>query len=268
LTALSPFSAKNSLGQNFLVDPNLARKLVDALQLQPEEPVLEIGPGLGALTTLLIEQSNRVTAVEIDGRLIPFLQERFSDRLELVNTDILSFDLAALAEKHKNKVAVLGNLPYYASSPILFYLLDNQASISRAVITLQSEVVDRCCAKVGTKDYGILTIRLALAAPPKRLFTISPNAFRPQPKVKSAVMSLDFGQIAPMPAELQINLAKVVRAAFGQRRKIVRNALSAVFGADLTDHLLQAVGISPQTRAEQILPEGYLELARSMINEH
>ncbi len=263
MTTLPPVPPKQSLGQNFLVDRNIARKLVSALDPRPDEPVLEIGPGGGALTEILVEQGARVIAVEIDERLIPGLRENFGDRIELIHADILSANLTAVAQLHGGKLVVLGNLPYYSSSPILFHLIAHRAALGRCVLTLQREVVDRCCARPSTKDYGSLTVQLMLTAAPRRLFTISPQVFRPRPKVESAVLALDFSPSdMPQPTSWP-TLEQVVRAAFNQRRKTLRNALAARFGQEVTDRMLTEAGIAPQTRAENVPPEGFVALAEA-----
>lgn len=253
--------AKQSLGQNFLVDANLARKMVAALKAAPGEPVLEIGPGTGALTRFLLEVCETLTAVEIDQRLVPGLREQFGDRLELIHADILNVDLTTLSETKGARLVVLGNLPYYASSPILFHLIKHRAAIDRAVVTLQQEVVERCAAKPGTKVYGSLTVQIALAAQVKKLFTLSPHAFRPRPKVASAVMLLDFTRPAPLAPKSAAMLEKVLRAAFGQRRKQIHNSLAAAFGTETAARMLAAAGIDPRARAETLSPETFVHLA-------
>jgi 16S rRNA (adenine1518-N6/adenine1519-N6)-dimethyltransferase len=264
MTPLPPVPPKHSLGQNFLIDPNIARKLVGALDPQPDETVLEIGPGVGALTAVLLERATRVIAVEIDGRLIPGLRERFGEQLDLLHADILAVDLTELATRAGGRLALLSCLPYYASSPILFHLLKHRAALSRAVLTLQREVADRCCAKPGTKDYGGVSVQLALAASPRRLFTISPHVFRPRPKVESAALLLDFTRPHPAQPRSWDALEQVLRAAFGQRRKTLRNALSAKFDFEKTDEMLAAAGVNPKTRAEDVPPEGFVALAESV----
>lgn len=264
MSVIPPAPPKKSLGQNWLLDPNIARKLLDALAPTAEETVLEIGPGGGALTEPLCARTGRVIAVEIDGRLIDHLQEKFGERIELIHADIIEVDLSELAARRGGKMAVLSNLPYFASSPILFHLLAHRASLSRAVLTLQREVVNRCCAGPGGKEYGSLSVQLALAAKVKKLFTISPNVFRPRPKVDSAAMLLDF--TAPHPRQPQDTalLKRVVRAAFGQRRKTLRNALAAKLGAETTTYLLSSLAASPTVRAEQLSVDQFVDLADAL----
>jgi 16S rRNA (adenine1518-N6/adenine1519-N6)-dimethyltransferase len=253
--------AKKSLGQNFLVDPNLAVKLVQALAAPPAEPVLEIGPGTGALTEHLLAPGRTLIAVEIDGRLIPELRSRFGEQVRLMHADILEVDLTALAREHGQRLAVIGNLPYYASSPILFHLLAHRAAISHAVLVLQSEVVDRVCATPGGKEYGSLTVQLALYAARQRLFKLPAAVFRPRPQIDSTAMLLDFTQpLAIQPRDAHA-LEVILRAAFGQRRKTLRNAIGAVLGVSLAEQVLHAAGIDVQQRAEQLAPEDFVRLA-------
>lgn len=253
--------AKQSLGQNFLIDPNLAAKIVRALPDDPTQTVLEIGPGTGALTDILVEAGRRVIAVEIDQRLIPLLHERFGDRVEVIHADVLDVDLTKLAAETPGRLAVLGNLPYYASSPILFHLLAHRRALGPAVLTLQDEVVRRCCAGPGTKDYGSVSVWLALFASPRRLFALPSQVFRPRPKVASAAFGLDFANpVATLPQD-EAHFEKVLRAAFGQRRKTLRNSLSGKLGTALTDAILDATRIDGKRRAEQLAPGEFVALA-------
>ncbi|NLH48163.1 MAG: ribosomal RNA small subunit methyltransferase A [Myxococcales bacterium] len=255
--------AKQSLGQNFLADPNLARKLVEALDPQPGETVLEIGPGTGSLTAPLLESADRLIAVEIDDRLVDYLRERFGDRLDVRHLDILQLDLTALA-RETGPLAVLGNLPYYASSPILFHLLAHRRALSRAVVTLQTELAARCHAKPGTKDYGSLTIHLALYAAPQKLFNLPAHVFRPRPKVTSTALRFDFRRPAPVVPRSDLSLERVVRGAFGQRRKTLHNSLSAAFGRPLADELLARAAIDGRLRAEALAPADFVRLADAL----
>ncbi|HPM77189.1 MAG TPA: 16S rRNA (adenine(1518)-N(6)/adenine(1519)-N(6))-dimethyltransferase RsmA [bacterium] len=264
MTAQPPVEAKKSLGQNWLTDQNIARKLLDALAPVAGETVLEIGPGGGALTQPLLARTDKVIAVEIDGRLLDHLRETFSERIELIHADILDIDLTELAARCGGSLVVLGNLPYYASSPILFHLLSHRTALSRAVLTLQKEVVERCIAGPGTKDYGSLAVQLTLAAKVKRLFTISPNVFRPRPGVESAAMLVDFTAPHPRQPRDPALLEKVVRAAFGRRRKTLRNALAAELGEDTAAYLLEALAENPMIRAEQLSVEQFVDLADAL----
>jgi 16S rRNA (adenine1518-N6/adenine1519-N6)-dimethyltransferase len=261
VSGFSPAPPKRSLGQNFLIDPNMAHKLVDALRLSPGDAVLEIGPGAGALTEPLLEQTDNVVAIEIDDRLIGHLGGKFGDRLELIHNDVLKVDLTALAETRGGRLHVLGNLPYNASSPILFHLLAHRRVLGRAVLTLQLEVVDRCVAGPGGKDYGSVAVQLGLFAAPRKLFSLPPQVFRPQPKVTSAALRLDFTRPVEVLPQDAGRLETVVRAAFGKRRKTLRNSLSAGLGKETALALLEATGIDGGRRAETLRPGEFVSLA-------
>jgi 16S rRNA (adenine1518-N6/adenine1519-N6)-dimethyltransferase len=256
--------AKQSLGQNFLVDPNLVEKLLDALAPGPAEPVLEIGAGTGAITEPLLRRSSNVCVVEIDQRLLPLLRERIGDRATVLHANILEVNLTTLAQERGGRLAVTGNLPYYLSSPILFHLIAHRQALSRAVVTLQDEVAARACAGPGSKDYGSLSIQLSLFAPPRRLFTLARGAFRPQPKITSAAVLLDFAHPAADAPEDASSLERVLRAAFGQRRKMLRNALASSLGAAAVDRVLAVAELDGRVRAEQLAPADFVRLTDAL----
>ncbi|HLA63249.1 MAG TPA: 16S rRNA (adenine(1518)-N(6)/adenine(1519)-N(6))-dimethyltransferase RsmA, partial [Rhodothermales bacterium] len=223
---------KKRLGQHFLADPNVIRKIANALEAPPGAPVVEIGPGEGALTGPLLAHYPGLTALEVDDEAIAHLHARFP-ALDVRRGDVLNADWPALATEKGGKLWVLGNLPYYITSPILFALRDARAHLARAVVMIQREVAERIVAPPGSKTYGILSVQLQLLARPKLLFHVSRHVFVPKPDVESAVLALDFGD-APLDGMQEGGavdseaLRRVVRAAFGQRRKALRNSLSAV----------------------------------------
>ncbi|MDP8223662.1 MAG: 16S rRNA (adenine(1518)-N(6)/adenine(1519)-N(6))-dimethyltransferase RsmA [Candidatus Lernaella stagnicola] len=255
---------KKSLGQNFLIDKNLAAKIVRALPVVPGDTVLEIGPGTGALTEHLADLVPSLVAVEIDARLLPGLQERFGDRVQFVHDDILHVDLTKLAKTRGGRLQVIGNLPYYSSSPILFHLLAHREHVHHAVLTLQEEVVARCCAGPGTKSYGTLSVQLALFAKPRKLFALPPHVFRPAPKVRSAVLALDFQSPETSLPRRYDDFETVLRAAFAQRRKTVRNSLSSRLGAETAVAILAAADIDGGARAESLMPTRFTALADAL----
>jgi 16S rRNA (adenine1518-N6/adenine1519-N6)-dimethyltransferase len=222
---------RRRFSQNFLVDPNYAGRIVQAIDPQPGDTVVEIGPGQGALTERLIERAGRVVAIEIDRDLARELRARFSaDRLMLHEGDALEFDFSALGDD----LRVVGNLPYNISSPLLFHLLDFAPGLRDVTVMLQREVVDRMTAKPATPDYGRLTVMLQSQFKISRLFNVPPGAFRPAPKVESAVVHLaPLRATAPPIADREL-FARVVKAAFGQRRKTLRNAVSALADAPVS----------------------------------
>jgi 16S rRNA (adenine1518-N6/adenine1519-N6)-dimethyltransferase len=252
------FRPRKHLGQHFLVDPNTGRKIVGALQAAPDQPVLEIGPGTGALTGLLDERFATVSAVEIDPRAAELLRSRFP-AVHVIEGDVLAVDYKGLAGGADAQLHVIGNLPYNITSQILFSLIEARRWVDEAVVMMQYEVARRIVAEPGTREYGILSVALRLACRADFLFAVSRNVFRPKPDVRSAVVRLDFvsGVLEvddPDPAWTR----RVVRTAFNQRRKTLRNSLSL-----LANEAGRSVPDSyAGQRAEQLAPEDFVRLAR------
>jgi 16S rRNA (adenine1518-N6/adenine1519-N6)-dimethyltransferase len=265
--------ARKRFGQHFL-EPAWVVKVVDAVAPRPTDRMLEIGPGRAALTEPLAARVERLVAVEVDRHLAARLTARQIPNLTVVTSDVLDVDLGALAERElhagpDSKVRVVGNLPYNISSPILFRLLDAAAltkAFEDATLMLQKEVADRLVAEPGTGDYGVLTILTALGAEVRRLLTLPPGAFRPMPKVHSAVVRLTF-----RPSPVQVHDAKVlvdmVRSVFTQRRKTLSNALNNFAtsrGRDAKE-ALRAAGIDPSRRPETLQLVEFARLADVML---
>ncbi|TCS72617.1 dimethyladenosine transferase [Sulfuritortus calidifontis] len=236
---------RKALGQNFLHDPGVLAKIVAAIAPQPDDHMVEIGPGLGALTRPLLERLKHLDVVEFDRDLVARLRTGFPpDRLTVHEGDALKFDFASLGDN----LRVVGNLPYNISSPLLFHLTEYAERIRDMHFMLQKEVVDRMAAQPDTPDYGRLSVMLQARFRVAKLFTVPPGAFRPPPKVDSAVVRL-----APLPPEAipyrdAKAFAEVVARAFGQRRKTLRNTLKGLIGAEQ----LQAIGIDPGRRGETL----------------
>jgi 16S rRNA (adenine1518-N6/adenine1519-N6)-dimethyltransferase len=245
---------RRRFGQNFLADPHYARRIVDAIDPASGDELVEIGPGLAALTAALIERAGRVTAIEIDRDLAARLRERFpADRLTLHEADALAFDFAALGDA----LRVVGNLPYNISSPLLFHLASYETHVRDIHVMLQREVVARMTAAPGTPDYGRLTVMLQARFHVTRLFTVPAGAFRPPPKVESAVARLvPLGPSRPPIADEAL-FARIVAAAFGQRRKTLRNALAAI----VDEATLRAARIDPGARGETLSVDDFVGLA-------
>lgn len=251
--------ARKRFGQHFLHDPGVIARIVAAIDPRPGERIVEIGPGLGALTGPLLERSGRVEVVEIDRDVIPELERRTAGRGELVihNMDVLETDFRALRGTGA-PLRVCGNLPYNISTPLLFHLLAAGDAVQDMHFMLQKEVVERMAAVPGSKVYGRLSVMLQLACTVEPLLDVPPEAFRPPPKVDSAVVRLLPRPPGERPLAEQATIARLVRAAFGQRRKTLSNALDGV--ATIAE--MQAAGIDPRTRAEQVAPQAYVDLAR------
>ena len=249
--------ARKRFGQHFLADRHYIERIVNALDLRPEDKVVEIGPGLGALTRPLSERVRHLTVIEIDRDLAAKLvAELPADRLTLHNADALEFDFASLGKD----LRVVGNLPYYISTPLLFHLSQYDAHIRDVTVMLQREVVDRMVASPSTADYGRLSITLQVRFRIERLFTVPPGAFRPAPKVESAVARLTpLRGERPRLADEHL-FASVVAAAFGQRRKTLRNALRPL----ASEAELERVGIAPGARGETLAVADFVRLANSL----
>ena len=223
---------KKRLGQHFLVDQNVIGKIVDAVAAPTESKVVEIGPGMGALTGLLSRRYPSLTAVELDDEAVDYLREQFPS-LDIVHKDVLKVDWSAIAGHPTDRpstdtgVYVVGNLPYYITSPILFGLLDARRHVSRAVLMMQKEVAERVVAEPGSKAYGILSVQTQLLSRPQMLFSVSRHAFRPKPDVESAVIVLDFDTTGELGFDIK-QMRRVVRTAFGQRRKMLRKSLAGL----------------------------------------
>ena len=249
--------AKKHLGQNFLQDPGVIAKIVLAIDPQPGDRIVEIGPGQGALTLPLLDRHGALAAIEFDRDLLVPLAAaaRSHGTLTLLNANVLDVDFSALAGDAQ--IRLVGNLPYNLSSPILFHALDHAAAIRDMHFMLQKEVVERMAAAPGSKVYGRLSVMLQAYCAVTPLFNVPPGAFRPAPKVDSAVVRLVPRVAADVGIDDPAGFSQVVRAAFGQRRKTLRNALSGV--AD--GAMLEAAGLRADARAEQLSVADFIRLA-------
>jgi len=250
--------ARKRFGQNFLVSPGIVRRIVEAIAPRPGDLVVEIGPGLGALTAPLLERVERLHVVEIDRDLIARLKDAWPpERLAVHEGDALEFDFAALGER----LRIVGNLPYNISTPLLFHLAGYAARVHDMHFMLQKEVVDRMAADPGSGDYGRLSVMLQYRFDIERLFVVPPGAFNPPPKVDSAIVRLvpkkaGEGEMAKDEALF----AHVVTAAFSQRRKMLRNTLREI----ISEERLAALGVKPTARAEELSVADYVRLANAL----
>lgn len=263
-------SLKKSLGQHFLVDERVLDRIIDAAELDGSTGVLEIGPGMGALTERLADRAGWVLAVEIDGRLIPILRKLFVDRprVTVVHGDALQVDLKALMDRHlgsAERFSVVANLPYYATSPILMRLLEERLPLDRIVVMIQKEVAERIMAEPGTKEYGSLSVAVRYFAEVFRVCGVPRNCFVPRPQVDSAVIGLRIRREPLVSVRNEPLFFRMVRAAFSQRRKTLANALSSsLFGgkrkAEL-ENLLKEIGIDPNRRGETLTLEEFAQVS-------
>lgn len=266
---MSPEGRRRRLGQHFLRHPGAIARIVAAAELTRADTVVEVGAGTGILTVALAAQAGRVLAVEIDRHLIPRLRERLAEHqltnVEIVEQDILAFDLEAAAKKF-GPLKVVGNLPYQISSPVVFRLLELKRLIPLAVLMFQREVADRINAPPGGKDYGILSVLVQQVANVARVMDLEPKHFQPPPKVRSAVLKLTFPAEPLQPVRDEAVFARVVKAAFGQRRKTLHNALRALgLPPETLSEVLSAVGIDPGLRAERLSVAQFAALADALV---
>ena len=245
---------RKRFSQNFLVNLKAAKRIVDYLELKPDEKVLEIGPGKGVLTQFLLEKAKRVYGVEVDRSLFKYLVEEFKDKenLEVINQDILEFNLYKIVDKGE-RLKVIGNIPYQITTPIFEYLIQNREFIDFAILTVQKEVAKRICAKPGTPDWSPLSIGIQLFSNPEILFTLKPNSFFPAPKVDSAVIRVKFLLKPKVEVEF-LFFADLVKAVFSQRRKTLLNSLSKSLdlNKDELQTILKDAEIDSQRRGETL----------------
>ncbi len=258
--------AKKRLSQHFLTDPHALRDIVAAAQLTPDAHVLEIGPGLGALTAELCRRAARVLAVEIDPDLCAFLRERFAglENLELLQGDFLKLDLPALLSPPRAPWFVVADIPYALTTPIINRLLDARERLRRIVLMVQEEVAQRMVAAPGSKTYGALSVRCQYAAEVTIVRSVSPNCFYPPPAVRSAIVVLVPRAHEP-PASDELFLQRLVQAAFGERRKMAAKAIASRLDPPLPRALVERAfaqaGVDPAARAEQISVAQWVALA-------
>ncbi len=249
---------KKRYGQHFLHQTDIVRRIIAAINPQPGDTVLEIGPGEGVLTLPLLERCATLTVIELDTDLIEPLRRRAHGHglLKIIHGDVLQTDLGKLAAGRP--LRIVGNLPYYISSPILFHSLRYTACIQDMHFMLQREVVERMAASPGGKEYGRLSVMLQLVCRVEPLFQVPANAFRPPPKVESAMVRLIPERASGLDGVDLARLEHIVRAGFSQRRKILANALRGLLDAEA----IRALGLRPEARAETLSPAEFIRLAK------
>ncbi|MCR4709521.1 MAG: 16S rRNA (adenine(1518)-N(6)/adenine(1519)-N(6))-dimethyltransferase RsmA [Clostridiales bacterium] len=261
------FRFSKSLGQNFLTDKNIIDQILEGSGITGDDLVIEIGPGIGVITREAAQVAHKVIAIEIDTNLIPILNWTLGDleNVEIVNQDVLKTQLNDLIAKESfpGVVRVVGNLPYYITTPIIMKLLEDQVPAASITVMMQKEVADRLTAKPGTKDFGAISLMVEYFAEAKEIVKVPRTVFVPQPKVDSTVLRLDIRDEKPVKVEDEEFLFKVIKAGFGQRRKTLSNALSVLKGYDKATILrcLEEAGIDPVRRGETLSLEEYARLS-------
>jgi 16S rRNA (adenine1518-N6/adenine1519-N6)-dimethyltransferase len=251
------YRTKKRFGQHFLHDSSVVQKMIYALYPKPDEKIIEIGPGLGALTFPLLQTIETLTVVEIDRDVIQHLRNKGGEQLNIHNVDALRFDFSQLQDNASQPLRIVGNLPYNISTPLLFHLLKFRELISDMHFMLQKEVVDRLVAVPGNKNYGRLSIMAQYYCQTEYLFYVSPASFNPPPKVDSAVLRITPWKELPYIARDPQRLSQIVVEAFSKRRKTLRNSLRKYISLEQ----IQSIGIDPQLRAEQLSVEDFVNLS-------
>lgn len=261
------FNYKKRLGQNFIFDRSLLKRIVDAAEIKPGDQVVEIGPGAGTLTKELAESGAEVIAIEIDKSLLPVLQEVLKGQnVHIVQGDILKLDLNELIKEYnfREPYKIVANLPYYITTPVIMNLLEKQYNVEQIVIMVQLEVAERLVAEPGGKDYGAITLPVRYYTEPQILFKVSGKMFTPSPAVESAVLSLKKRKKPPVDVYNPDLMFKLIKGAFGQRRKTLLNALSSVtppLSREEIVGVLETAGINKERRGETLSLAEYAKLA-------
>ena len=256
---------KKSLGQNFLIDKNIQNKIIRACRLSKEDIVLEIGSGKGDLTKQLAQSVKKVYALEIDQRLYPLLQQAIGghDNCQIIKSDILKFNISKFLQDNQvgQKIKVIGNIPYYISSPIIQQLISYRQAINIAFITVQKEFGRRAQAVPGSKEYGSFSCFVQYHCACDILFEIKRNSFKPAPNVDSCFLSLEFRSRPLVSVRDEESLFKLIRTAFNQRRKTLRNSLDGLVPLEELESFLQKAGIDKNVRPEDLSLEQFANLS-------
>ena len=260
------FRLSKSLGQNFLTDKNIIDKIIDATEITDEDLVIEIGPGIGVLTYEAAQKAGKVTAIEIDKNLIPILKDNLSDfdNIEIVNQDVLKTDLNSMIDESGCKKAkIIGNLPYYITTPIIMAILERRVHADSITFMMQKEVADRIKSKPGSKVYGALSVAVQYYCTVQTVAVVPKEVFYPVPKVDSAVLRLDLRKDKPVELIDEKMFFRCIKAGFGQRRKTLSNSLMGIGDVtkDEVKECLSSVGIDEKRRAETLSLDEFANLA-------
>lgn len=266
-----------SLGQNFITDRNILEKIIEGAGVEDGDMVIEIGPGIGVLTAELAQRASFVTAVEIDGRLIPILEETLAeyDNIRIVNQDILKTDLSQIIEESRQagrftgKVHIIGNLPYYITTPIIMKLLEEQVPADSITVMMQKEVADRIKSAPGSKTYGAISVAVQYYCRVIKVTDVPKEAFVPRPKVESTVLNLEPLDAKAIELKDEKAFMRCIKAGFAQRRKTLLNSLASAGGMDKdkVKMILASAGIDPGRRAETLTVEEFGRIANEAADE-
>lgn len=261
------FEFSKNLGQNFLINPSVCPKIAEMGNAKSGFGIIEIGTGVGVLTTELAKRADKVVAIEIDKRLLPILDDTLSefDNVKIINADVMEIDLSKIIEEEFEglDVAVCANLPYYLTSPIIMMLMESRLRIKSITVMVQKEAGTRLCAKMGTRDMGAVTVAVNYFSNPKILFNVSRGSFMPAPNVDSCVVRFDIKDETPEGVCDEKLFFKVARGAFSQRRKTLANSVSSALSIEKQTVIkaIEQAGLSISVRPEQLSMEELIEFA-------
>ena len=269
------FDFQKKFGQNFLIDERVLEKIISAAEVNKDDFVLEIGPGIGTMTQYLAENAREVMAVEIDKNLIPILSDTLSayDNVSILNADILKVDIAKIVEEKNGgkPVKVVANLPYYITTPIIMGLFESHVPIDSITVMVQKEVADRMQVGPGTKDYGALSLAVQYYAKPEIVANVPPNCFMPRPKVGSAVIKLTRYEKPPVEVHDERLMFRLIRASFNQRRKTlvngIKNSGDFSLGKEEIEKIFEKCGLPLNIRGEALTLEQFAMLANCIYEE-
>ncbi len=266
-------SANKKLGQNFLIDDNIINEIINAAKIEKDDLIIEIGPGLGTLTSKLLEKAGKVVAIELDDRMINILNERFKlyNNFELLNSDILKVDLHKIINDNNefNKVKIVANLPYYITTPIIMKLLEDRLNANSITVMVQKEVADRITAKPGEKLSGAITYSVNYYADAEKVVLVNRNCFIPAPSVDSEVIKLNIREKPSVEVENEKIFFRLIKSSFMQRRKTLLNSLSnsGIFdNKDIIKNILEELNIDEKIRGEKLTLEQFAKIS-NLVNK-
>lgn len=268
------FAFKKNFGQNFLVDQHVLDKIINSADVTEEDVIIEIGPGIGTLTSALAKHAKKVIAVEIDNTLIPILEDTLSNysNIEIINEDILKVDINKIAQENNgSKIKIVANLPYYITTPIIMNILENELPVESITVMIQKEVASRMSAKSGTKEYGSLSLVVQYFSEPYLVANVPRNCFMPRPNVDSAVIRLTTLKSHPVEVENKEEFFALIKIAFSQRRKTLLNCIynskEFSFDKEKISIILVESGFDPNIRGEKLELKDF-EILSKTINKY
>ncbi len=258
--------ANKKLGQNFLINEEIINQIIEKANVNKNDTIIEIGPGLGSLTAKLLENANKVIAIELDSNMSNILKERFClyDNFELIEKDVLKVDLNEIVEKY-DSVKVVANLPYYITTPIIMKLLEERLKLKSITVMVQKEVGERFCAVPNSKEYGAITISINYYTKPEIIIDVPKENFEPMPEVDSCVIKLDVRKVPPVELKNEKDFFNLIKAGFSQRRKTINNSLASMgISKEKIKNVLEKLGIDSKLRAENLTMEQFADISNNM----